>query len=231
MSIDPPRRGRCGDCRRFASSTSTGTAQTAPRFAIDATWPKELPEGWITGQLGGVCRSAQDHVYVVNRRNITDEEKETSISAPSIIKFDVGRQRRRLLGRPDHGAGLDPRLRGRPRRQRLGRRQRRRHHPEIRAGRKAADADRHPRQVRLGRRHPPRRWPRTRPATSSTCRPASRSIPATATSTWPTATATGASSCSTRTASSCGSGAARPRRRRSRGGAAACSRRSCTASP
>ena len=69
-------------------------AQSAPKFAVDATWPKDLPEGWITGQLGGVCMSAkesggEDSVYVVNRRNITDEEKETSISAPSIIKFDV----------------------------------------------------------------------------------------------------------------------------------------------
>ena len=68
---------------------ATLAAQTAPKFAIDAAWPKDLPEGWITGQLGGVCRGAQDQVYVVNRRNITDEEKETSISAPSIIKFDV----------------------------------------------------------------------------------------------------------------------------------------------
>src|SRR4029453_14048680 len=63
-------------------------AQNAPKFAVDATSPKDPPEGWITGQLGGVCTSAQDHIYVVNRRNITDEEKETSISAPSIIKFD-----------------------------------------------------------------------------------------------------------------------------------------------
>ena len=69
-------------------SPSALSAQTAPKFAVDATWPKDLPEGWITGQLGGVCTSAQDHIYVVNRRNITDEEKETSISAPSIIKFD-----------------------------------------------------------------------------------------------------------------------------------------------
>ena len=36
------------------------------------------------------CAGApQDHVYVVNRRDITDEEKETSISAPSIIRFDL----------------------------------------------------------------------------------------------------------------------------------------------
>jgi DNA-binding beta-propeller fold protein YncE len=63
-------------------------AQEAPKYAVDPTWPKALPKDWITGQLGGVCTAEQDHIYVVNRRNITDEEKETSISAPSIIKFD-----------------------------------------------------------------------------------------------------------------------------------------------
>ena len=64
-------------------------AQDAPKFVVDPTWPKDLPKDWITGQLGGVCVDAQDNVYVVNRRNLTDEEKQTSISAPSIIKFDV----------------------------------------------------------------------------------------------------------------------------------------------
>src|SRR5215217_7170225 len=63
-------------------------AQTAPKFALDPSWPKELPKDWITGQLGGVCTAEQDHIYVVNRRNITEEEKETSVSAPSIIKFN-----------------------------------------------------------------------------------------------------------------------------------------------
>jgi DNA-binding beta-propeller fold protein YncE len=36
-----------------------------------------------------VCVDGRDNVYVVNRRNITDEEKQTSISAPSIIKFNA----------------------------------------------------------------------------------------------------------------------------------------------
>jgi NHL repeat-containing protein len=73
----------------LALGLAPALAQTAPKFAIDATWPKDLPKDWITGQLGGVCTGEQDHIYVVNRRNITDEEKETSISAPSIIKFDT----------------------------------------------------------------------------------------------------------------------------------------------
>jgi DNA-binding beta-propeller fold protein YncE len=73
-----------------ALGPATLHAQNAPKFAIDAVWPKDLPEGWITGRLGGVCMdAAQDNVYVVNRRDITDEEKETSISAPSIIRFNA----------------------------------------------------------------------------------------------------------------------------------------------
>src|SRR3954465_11661384 len=68
--------------------TVPALAQTAPKFEVDASWPKPLPKDWITGQLGGVCTAEQDHIYVVNRRNITEEEKETSISAPSIIKFN-----------------------------------------------------------------------------------------------------------------------------------------------
>jgi DNA-binding beta-propeller fold protein YncE len=74
----------------LALSVIAGTAhaQEAPKYVVDPTWPKPLPKDWITGQLGGVCTAEQDHIYVVNRRNITDEEKETSISAPSIIKFD-----------------------------------------------------------------------------------------------------------------------------------------------
>ena len=74
---------------QFALGLVPANAQTAPKFAVDASWPKDLPKDWITGQLGGVCTAEQDHIYVVNRRNITDEEKETSISAPSIIKFDM----------------------------------------------------------------------------------------------------------------------------------------------
>ena len=64
-------------------------AQTVPKFEVDASWPKPLPDGWITGQLGGVCADAQDRIIVVNRRDITEEEQETSKSAPPIIMFDI----------------------------------------------------------------------------------------------------------------------------------------------
>ncbi len=74
----------------FGIYQSGGTAQTVPRFEIDAKWPKDLPGDWITGRLGGVCMDAKgDNVFVVNRADITEEEKETSTSAPSIIKFNA----------------------------------------------------------------------------------------------------------------------------------------------
>ena len=38
-------------------------AQTAPKFEVDASWPKPLPKDWITGQLGGVC-TAERAVHV-----------------------------------------------------------------------------------------------------------------------------------------------------------------------
>ena len=63
-------------------------AQGHPRFEIDPTWPKPLPPGWITGRLGGVCSDGHDHIIVTNRRDITDEEKETSKQAPSVLIFD-----------------------------------------------------------------------------------------------------------------------------------------------
>ena len=31
----------------------TAAAQNPPKFEVDPTWPKPLPAGWITGQLGG----------------------------------------------------------------------------------------------------------------------------------------------------------------------------------
>jgi hypothetical protein len=72
-------------CAPLLSQTPDG----APRFVVEPFWPKPLPEGWITGQLGGVCVDSHDHVIVVNRRDITEEEAETSLQAPPIIMFDL----------------------------------------------------------------------------------------------------------------------------------------------
>ena len=43
-------------------------AQDAPRFEVDPSWPGSLPDGWINGQVGGVCVDAHDHIVIVDRR-------------------------------------------------------------------------------------------------------------------------------------------------------------------
>ena len=63
--------------------------RTRRRFEIDPYWPKPLPDKWIIGRTGSICADAHDHLVVTNRRDITAEEAETSIQAPSVLIFDL----------------------------------------------------------------------------------------------------------------------------------------------
>src|SRR5208283_3947346 len=60
---------------------------SAPRYEVDASWPKPLPDRWILGGLGGVCVDAQDHVLILNRQDIVDGELNAGHLAPPIIEF------------------------------------------------------------------------------------------------------------------------------------------------
>lgn len=88
-------------------------AQQAPVFEVDASWPKPLPAGWINGQVGGNCVDSHDHIVIVDRRNITEEEQETSVATPPIIMFDKFGYMVRAWGDPDvvpssiHGCEFD----------------------------------------------------------------------------------------------------------------------------
>src|SRR5262249_45198596 len=47
-----------------------------PKFQVDASWPKTLPNNWIMGQAAGVAVDAQDHVWVIQRpRTLTDMKR------------------------------------------------------------------------------------------------------------------------------------------------------------
>jgi DNA-binding beta-propeller fold protein YncE len=59
------------------------------RYEVDPTWPKPLPENWVVGQVSGVCVDGQDHVFIVNRNDMTDKEAEVSRQAPPFIEFDT----------------------------------------------------------------------------------------------------------------------------------------------
>ena len=72
----------------FALSIVPAFADNLPKFQVDASWPKTLPNNWIMGQAAGVAVDAQEHIWVIQRpRTLTDDEKaEPSIRrAPSAV--------------------------------------------------------------------------------------------------------------------------------------------------
>src|ERR1700733_15302969 len=88
--------------------TPAARAETAvPRYEVDASWPKPLPDRWVLGGLGGVCVDAQDHVVILNRQDILPGELNAGHLAPPVIEFDPA-------GNVVHAWGdkalLDPRL-------------------------------------------------------------------------------------------------------------------------
>src|SRR5216683_1874340 len=60
----------------------------APRFEVDLSWPKPLPNLWVTGGIGGVCIDSRDHVFILNRRDLTDNDLDAGHQAPVVIEFD-----------------------------------------------------------------------------------------------------------------------------------------------
>ncbi|HSG66896.1 MAG TPA: hypothetical protein VLD39_17950, partial [Gammaproteobacteria bacterium] len=88
-------------------------AQAQPRFEIDPTWPQPLPDRWIFAQIGGVCVDSHDHIAIVDRRNITEEEEQTNVPVPTFVVFDRAGKVVNSWGDPDvvpsdvHGCSFD----------------------------------------------------------------------------------------------------------------------------
>lgn len=60
----------------------------APRYEVDLSWPKPLPDHWVIGGLGGVCVDAQDHVFILNRQDVLEGDLNAGRLAPPIIEID-----------------------------------------------------------------------------------------------------------------------------------------------
>src|SRR6195952_1277070 len=88
-------------------------AGDVPTFAVDASWPKPLPNNWILGQVGGITADAKGHVWVFHRpRSLTDDEKGAAltpprskccVSAPPVLEFDSDGNLLRSWGGPGEG--------------------------------------------------------------------------------------------------------------------------------
>src|SRR5215475_9961193 len=60
----------------------------APRYEVDVTFPKRLPDRWVTGGFGGHCIDAQDHVLLLNRQDVLDGDLNAGRLAPLMIELD-----------------------------------------------------------------------------------------------------------------------------------------------
>lgn len=85
----------------------------APKFEVDPAWPKPLPNLWITGGIGGACVDSHDHVFILNRRDLTDNDLDAGRQAPVVIEFDPEGNVVNSFGDPDstpntpHGCAVD----------------------------------------------------------------------------------------------------------------------------
>src|ERR1700682_1566459 len=78
-----------------------------PKYEVDPSWPKPLPDRWVLGGLGGVCVDRQDHVFLLNRQDVLEGDLNAGHLAPAVIEIDPAGSLVNSWGNPDL---LDPRL-------------------------------------------------------------------------------------------------------------------------
>jgi hypothetical protein len=95
------------------SAPRLARASEIPTFAVDASWPKPLPNNWILGQVGGITVDSQGHIWLIHRpRSLTDDERGAALTpprskccipAPPVLEFDTNGNLLRAWGGPGEG--------------------------------------------------------------------------------------------------------------------------------
>jgi len=86
---------------------------TAPQYKVDPSWPKQLLNNWVMGQVGGLTVDRENHIWVLQRpKSDTADElgaeqtpprSECCVAAPPILEFDAQGNLLRSLGGPHQG--------------------------------------------------------------------------------------------------------------------------------
>jgi hypothetical protein len=80
------------------ASQAKGKGVDIPIFEYDPSWPKPLPNNWITGNFGGMYIDSKDHIWVFHRPGTTTGnserygltgEGECCFPAPPVLEFDL----------------------------------------------------------------------------------------------------------------------------------------------
>ena len=82
-----------------------------PRFVVDPTWPKDMPNNWIFGSITGVFVDAKDQIWVTHLPETLTEEETSEIQkppiatccrpAPTVVVFDTAGNVVNSWGDPD----------------------------------------------------------------------------------------------------------------------------------
>src|SRR5579862_5122480 len=102
-------------CLCLAILCPASSAQVAPpQYKVDPSWPKELPNNWIVGQIGGMNVDSQNHIWVLQRPG-SDTPDEISADpssprhamccfpAPPVLEFDQEGNLLKSWGGPGKG--------------------------------------------------------------------------------------------------------------------------------
>jgi DNA-binding beta-propeller fold protein YncE len=100
-------------CSLLLAVAAHGAGVSAPRFEVDFTWPKPLPNHWVLGQSIGVTVDADDHVWIIHRQASVDATathaaakpplSQCCAPAPPILEFDQAGNLLRHWGGPGEG--------------------------------------------------------------------------------------------------------------------------------
>jgi DNA-binding beta-propeller fold protein YncE len=80
-----------------AATSAARAAAGMPEYKVDPSWPKQLPNNWLIGQVGGVAVDKQNNVWVLQRpRTLTVDEagavqvpprSDCCVPAPAVLEF------------------------------------------------------------------------------------------------------------------------------------------------
>lgn len=99
--------------RMAAQGQTVAPMVDAPKFEVDPTFPKPLPNGWLMGMAIGIAVDAQDHIWIVHRPDTlsaaeaaADEDPPTAKCckrAPPVLQFDQQGNLLKAWGGPGQG--------------------------------------------------------------------------------------------------------------------------------
>lgn len=103
-----------GLCALIAGAAAA-VAQPVPRYAVDPSWPRPLPDNQILGQVSGIAVGERDTIWIIHRPgSLVDDEKEAQKTppesrcckpAPAVMQLD--RTGKVLRGWGGPGKGYD----------------------------------------------------------------------------------------------------------------------------